>query len=153
MVSTNYRINLPVRHDPGFDLRYQNDANFRMSEAERYVRLAGTGELSQSDVLFIPHFCSYEIQKVRAWNSLSSFERCLYKIADAFFSKLPNNNTSAVKIFGSSMIATGAILYGAYVNQPKIVLAAALGMIAMIGNEIHFEKTASLRNLNNRHLG
>ncbi len=130
----------PVASHIPDDLRYQNK-DFRKSQAQRYLNFfEGNVELSAEEHYLIPSLCYWEIRKIQAWNSLTKVEQCIFKICDPFFSRLPNDRKSSLRIFGASVVSTGALMVTAYTGNNKIVGIALIGFLCVIYNEMRLKK-------------
>ena len=122
------------------DPRYSNP-DIRKKQAEKYLNyLDGRAQLTEEEHQLIPQQCYYEIQEIYAWNALTSIERAICRACHPFFSRLPNDRKSVVRICGASMISVGAILLSSYSSNDKLAVIAVIGFIAVLCNEMYRKK-------------
>ncbi len=124
---------------PAPDPRYQN-ADFRTSQAKRYLGFfQGNVVLTCEEHDLIPRLCYSEIRQEQAWNALTRVEQCMFKISDSFFSRIPNDTATVIRIFGASVITIGALMVSAYTSNDTIVGLSLVGFAAMLYREMHLK--------------
>jgi len=120
---------------------YTNEG-FRKTQAQKYIDyLDGKVMPTKEELQLIPRQCYHEIQDICWWNDLTVIERAIHQVCHPFFSRFPNDQKNAVRVGGASLISLGVVLYASHSRNDKLVVIAALFVIAVLCSEMYRKKT------------